>query len=220
MLDTLGSFLDTVVINENETESVFGYEKYALQVQDIDPVDFSGQIFVVDLGSVEEALNSTRITQDDLNIASLMSLVTNATATVKIQKSLINLTRYCQMDGFNASQQRLSYSVFLSDILFQSLNRSDNKVANGSIIVSMRLNCPEKDVLNSPIQTTFRTYSQVSSIIIIITVVILFLSQVSNKANGSECVHWNTGMLYTVYAWLSHKIDQRSINYRVWRMVH
>ena len=201
MLDTLGSFLDTVVINENETESVFGYEKYALQVQNIDPVDFSGQIFVVDLGSVEEALNSTRITQDDLNITSLMSLVTNATATVRIQKSLINQTGYCQTEGFNASQQRLSYSVFLSDILFQSFNRSDNKVANGSIIVSTRLNCPENDVLNSPIQTTFRTYSQVSNIVIIIilTVVILFLSQVSNKANGSECVHWKTGMLYTVY---------------------
>ena len=148
-------------MNENETETVFGYEKYALQVQDIDPEEFSGQTFIVDLGSVEEALNSTGITPSDLNTTSLMSLVKTATASVTIQGSLINQTRSCQMEGFNTSQQRLSYSVFLSDILFQSANQSRYKVANRSIIVSLRLNCSEHIVLDSPIKTTFRTHIQV-----------------------------------------------------------
>ena len=163
LLDSLGNFLDMVVLDENKTEAVFGYEEYALQVQDIDPVDFTGQRFVVDLGSVEEALNSTRITKNDLNTTSLMSLVTNATASITIQKSLVNQTRHCRTEGLNSSQQRLSYSVFLSDILFQSFTLSQNKVANGSIIVSARLNCLESDVLDSPIQTTFRTHSQVKN---------------------------------------------------------
>ena len=164
LLDSLGNFLDKVVLNENETETVFGNEKYALQVQDIDPVEFSGQTFIVDLGSVEEAINSRGITPSDLDTASLMALVTNATASITLQKSLINQTKSCQVDGLNASQQteqRLSYSVFLSDILFQSLNQSKDKVANGSIIVSTRLNCSENTVLDSPIKTTFRTHSQV-----------------------------------------------------------
>ena len=157
-----------VALHENETDVVFGYEKYALQIQDVDPAVFSGQRFIVDLGSVEEALNSKRITENDLNTVSLMSLVTNATAYVTVRKSLINQTRYCRMDGFNESQQRLSYSVFLSDVLFQSFNLSQNKVANGSIIVAARLQCLQDDVLDSPIQTMFRTHSQVNNINVII----------------------------------------------------
>ena len=154
-----------VPLDENTTDSktVFGYETYALQIQDLDPLEFNGQTFIVDLGSVEQTMNVTQIEKSDLITSELvMSVVTSATASISIPDSLITGTGMgnCQIEVSNSSQQRLSYSVFLSDILFQGFNQSRFKL--GSIIVSARLNCLGNDVLSSPIQTNFRTQTQVS----------------------------------------------------------
>ena len=139
---------------------MFGYETYALQIQQLDPLEFNGQTLIVDLGSVAEAMNSTQIQENELITSeTVMSVVTNATASVSIPRDLVNGLENCQAEVSNSSQQRLSYSVFLSDILFQTFNQSQFKV--GSIIVSARLNCLGNDVLTSPIQTSFRTDSQV-----------------------------------------------------------
>lgn len=151
-----------VILSENETDgkTVFGYETYALQVQELNLLQFNGQMFTVDLGSVEEALNTKRILEDDLNTSEiLMSILANATASVTVPSNLIDETEYAQILNVNSSYQRLSYSVFLSDILFQSVNQSQYKI--GSIIISARFNFLGNSTLKSAIQTTFRTHPQV-----------------------------------------------------------
>lgn len=151
-----------VILSENKTndKTVFGYERYALQVQQLDLLQFNGQIFTVDLGSFKEALNTTRILEDDLNTSEiLMSVLENATASVTVPSNFIDESEYAQILGENSSHQRLSYSVFLTDILFQSVNQSQYNI--GSIIVSVRFNFSGNDTFKSPIQTTFRTHPQV-----------------------------------------------------------
>ena len=167
LLDSLNIFLDMVPLDENTTNSktVFGYETYALQIQDLDPLEFNSQTFIVDLGSVEQALNNTQIQKSDLITSELlMSVVTNATASVFISRNIINGTKNnnCQRETSNSSQQRLGYSVFLSDILFQGFNQSQFRV--GSIIVAARLNCLGNNSLTSPVQINFRTHVHVSLI--------------------------------------------------------
>ena len=153
-----------VLTNETNNKTIFGFVTYALQVQEFDPLKFNGQMFTVNLGSVEEAMNSTGIQEKDLITSEIvMSVLTNATASVRIPSDLIHEMGYtdnnCQVESLNSSQHRLGYSVFLSDILFQSLTQSQYRV--GSIIISVRLKCLESN-LTMPIQTTFRTDSQVN----------------------------------------------------------
>ncbi len=44
--------------SSNANKLLFGYDTYALQLQNIDPDKFKGQTFTVNLGSVEDALQS------------------------------------------------------------------------------------------------------------------------------------------------------------------
>ena len=162
LLRSLSDFLDMVILSENKTDgkTVFGYERYALQVQQLNLLQFNGQMFTVDLGSFEEALNTTRILEEDLNTSEiLMSVLVNATTSVIVPSNFIDESEYAQILGVNSSHQRLSYSVFLSDILFQSVNQSQYNV--GSIIVSVRFNILGNGTFKLPIQTTFRTHPQV-----------------------------------------------------------
>ena len=115
-------------------------------------------------------MNITQIKENELITSEVvMSAISNATASVSISRDLINGQDNCQSESSNSSQQRLSYSVFLSDILFQSLNQSQFKV--GSVILSARLNCLANgsEYLSSPIQTTFRTHSQVCTYLLTTT---------------------------------------------------
>ena len=178
-MNSIGDFLDLVTLNENKTDgkTVFGYETYALQIQKLDPLEFKGQTFTVDLGSVADTMNITQIKENELITSEVvMSAISNATASVSISRDLVNGRDNCQSEASNSSQQRLSYSVFLSDILFQSLNQSQFKV--GSIILSARLNCLANDseFLSSPIQTTFRTHSQVCTYLLTNTIELAILS--------------------------------------------
>ena len=80
-----------VLTNETNNKTIFGFVTYALQVQEFDPLKFNGQMFTVNLGSVEEAMNSTGIQEKDLITSEIvMSVLTNATASVHIPSDLIN----------------------------------------------------------------------------------------------------------------------------------
>ena len=142
---------------------MFGYSTYALQIQSIDSesVKAGGHALAVNLGSVDEALNSDQIRKEDLITGEgLMSVLTNATASVYIPTdSLINSVNSCSLEMLNTSQQRLSHSIFLSDILFQTHFRNNYRI--GSIIIAARIQCLDGVFLPMPVRTTFRTNPKV-----------------------------------------------------------
>ena len=158
----MATFADLLPVNftEDDDKVVLGYDTYALQLQDIDLKQFNGQTFTVNLGSVENALDSEGPFSDSLKTSELvMQILDNSTATVQIPNDFSESLDECNNNGLSSfSQQRLSYSVFLTDILFQSQNRS---IDIGSIIVSTRLRCAENSTLLNPITVIFRTIGQV-----------------------------------------------------------
>lgn len=165
MLDSLGRFLDTVSFTENKTDNktTLGFQTFALQVQDIDPERFRGQTFIAELGSVEEVLNSSeRIDTDNLVTAeTVLNMLDNATASIQVPKALLNFNNSAnEVNETGGVTQRLSYLVFLTDILFQVSNRS--RFAVGSIITSVRLGSASNETLSTPINTTFRINNKVS----------------------------------------------------------
>ena len=165
MLESLNQFTDAIVLNGTEDKTVFGYSTYALQVQNIDSMKVGGRALTVDLGSVDEALNSGQISEEDLITGdSLMFVLTNATASVYIPTdSLINNVNSCTLEMLNTSQQtRLSHSVFLSDILFQT-NFGSNNFSIGSIIIAARIQCLDGIFLPMPVRTTFRVNPKVNN---------------------------------------------------------
>ena len=145
---------------------MFGYETYALQIQDIDPDTFKGQTFTVNLGSVEEALNSSEGFRDESLKTSemIVEVLDNSTAAVQIPEDFVD---ECMMMGNISSisssfTRRLSYNVFITDILFQSFN-NNGTFAIGSIIVSTRLRCKMNSSLSSPIRVILNHNDKVAT---------------------------------------------------------
>ena len=164
-MNGLSTFADLLPVNFTEADDkvVLGYDTYALQLQDIDLKQFNGQTFTVNLGSVENALGLEGPFSDALMTSELvMQIHDNSTATVEIPNDFSESLDECnsnRLSSFLSSQQRLSYSVFLTDILFQSQNQSRFDI--GSIIVSTRLRCADNSTLLNPITLIFRTVGQV-----------------------------------------------------------
>ena len=67
LLDSIELFADEVIING--TSETFARGSFAIQVQDYDPATFSGLDFAVELGPVEEAVNSTEDIDSDLIVS-------------------------------------------------------------------------------------------------------------------------------------------------------
>ena len=170
LLKSLGNFVDQVDIsldvNTTNNQTVFALKTYALQVQDIVNDDFQGQTFRVDLGTVEDTkLIERRIEQSNLVTVDGFDNQTNATASVTIPEDILDEYNADSCSNLstnvtNTTPRRLSYSVFLSDVLFQSVDQSHLRV--GSIIMAARLKCSENKTLNMPIKTTFQTDKNVS----------------------------------------------------------
>lgn len=144
----------------DDDKIIFGFKKFALQLQDIDPDVFKGQTLTVDVGSVEDALDSEERFGNSLKTSEMvMKVLENSTAAVHLPHSFFSSIMECmEDDDSNSGQLRLSYSVFLTDILFQSRNQS---VDIGSIIVTTRLRCAKNVTLPNPISILFRTIEQV-----------------------------------------------------------
>ena len=138
---------------------VLGFDTYALQLQDVDLDLFNGQFFAVNLGSVEDALQSEGSFSEALSTSEkILKLIENTTASVQLPNNTFDRIPECEN---TTALQRLSYSVFLSDILFQSQRQVENALDIGSIIVTIRLSCAENASLSIPILIHFQTIEQV-----------------------------------------------------------
>ena len=153
--------MDRVEIsNDTSNQTVFAFKAFALQVQTLDPAEYQGQTFSIDLGSVEESMRlGQNIEERDLVTSDMvMDAVTGATASIQLPEDLLECfnSSVCNSTStsFNVTAHRLSYSVFLLDTLFQNVNQSHLKI--GSIIVAARLRDTENITLNTPVQTTFQ----------------------------------------------------------------
>ena len=150
--------MDRVEIsNDTSNQTVFAFKAFALQVQTLDPAEYQGQIFSIDL---EESMRlGQNIEERDLVTSDMvMDTVTGATASIQLPEDLLECfnSSVCNSTStsLNITAHRLSYSVFLLDTLFQNINQSHLKI--GSIIVAARLRDTDNTALNTPVQTTFQ----------------------------------------------------------------
>ena len=126
-------------------------------MNDINPSNFQGQTLSVDLGSVQEAMSSSsNIREESIETSSGNKAYQNRTASVQVPESVFRDL------GQRNGQQRLSYSVFVRDTLFQSSDENQSNLTVGSIIVAVRINGTSRDgKLSTPITVTFQA-SEVS----------------------------------------------------------
>ena len=177
LLESLQNFLDLVEVEEDEnstansTQTVFAFETFALQVQQLDPEEYKDQTFSVNLGSLEEVREDNRTIEQDALVTSELAShetdnegtrnsVAGTTASLQLPENLLDLCSDVNSNLTSAVPQRLSYSVFKSDILFQNLNQSHLSI--GSIIIAARLKCADNATLNTSIKSTFQIDKNVS----------------------------------------------------------
>ena len=186
LLESLQTFLDEVEVepDENDTvnsnQTVFAFETFALQVLELDPEEYEGQIFSVNLGSLEEARednqtielealmtseleSTTKFNTHEHNKTGNVNAMSDTTASLQLPEDLLDLCSDINSNLTSAIPQRLSYSVFKSDILFQSLNQSHLRI--GSIIIAARLKCADNATLNTSIKSIFQIDRMVRIII-------------------------------------------------------
>ena len=106
----------------------------------------------VDLGSVQEAMSiSSSIREEAIQTIEGNEVFLNRTASVQVPASVF------QDFGQSDVQQRLSYSVFVRDTLFQSSDENQSNLTVGSIIVAVRVNgSTASGNLSTPITVTFQ----------------------------------------------------------------
>ena len=181
LLESLQNFLDKVEVEQDENSTsnssnmVFAFEIFALQVQQLDPEEYKGQIFSVNLGSLDEARKDNQtIEQENLVTSELESatnlnpendndgsrnVIADTTASLQLPEDLLDSCNESDVNSnlVSATPQRLSYSVFKSDILFQNVNqRQLLNLSIGSIIVAARLKCADNVTLNMSVKSTFQ----------------------------------------------------------------
>ena len=159
--------------SDQDNKTVFTFNTFAIKIQEIDTTNgFGGQSFSVNLGSVEDTtgINGTIPREDLVTSDSAMDVSTMSTASIQLPN---NLFESC---GLSDNQTRLliSYSVFLSDVLFQNETQIRDGLRVGSIILAPRLPCSK--TLITPITVSFRT-NQMVAIISIFNCKILSSSQ-------------------------------------------
>ena len=158
--------------------AVFTFGTFALQVQQIDPKEFKGQVFSIHLGSVEEVWNDNRTINQGAVVTSklaansklqgektgVLNATSDITALLQLPKDLLDSCIGVDNNLTSAIPQRLSYSVFKSDILFQNFNQSHLSI--GSIIIASRLKCADDLItLNTSIKSNFQINKMVRIII-------------------------------------------------------
>ena len=151
LLDSLTSFTDNLPISNSS--ATFTRKTYALQVNDIDTNKFRGQTLSVDLGSVQEAMSiSSSIREEAIQTIEGNEVpLDNRTASVQVPPSVF------RDFGQSSGHQRLSYSVFVRDTLFQSSDENQSNLTLGSIIVAVRVNgTTASGNLSTPITVTFQ----------------------------------------------------------------
>ena len=161
VLESLTSFQDRVLFtlgNDSTNETTFAFETFAIWIQNVDPEAYQGYSFAADLGSIEDTLNIKGVIPENTLVASdtTMKVFTNATASVQLPEDLLDHLNTCNDSNSSSpsTSRRLSYSLFLSDVLFQ--NEEQRQLKLGSLIIAARIQCGTNTVLNTSILTTFR----------------------------------------------------------------
>ena len=167
ILNSLESFQDRVILSDsvNDTlqERVFAFEMFALQLQEVDPETYKAQTFTINLGSIEDISNSSgKIPDESLMIQdTMMKILNNATASIQLPDDLLNDFSDCsEMNTSTANAtliRRLSYSVFLSNALFQSTEVDEYKLGSLIVAARMNVNCGNDTSLNTAITASFAT---------------------------------------------------------------
>ena len=94
---------------------------------------------------------SSSIHKEAIQTISRSKAYQNKTASVQVPASLF------RDFGQSSEQQRLSYSVFVRDTLFQSSDENQSNLIVGSIIVAVRVNgSTASGNLSTPITVTFQ----------------------------------------------------------------
>jgi hypothetical protein len=189
LLESLQNFLDEVEVEQDENSTSnssqivlnFAFETFALQVQQLDPEEYRGQMFSVNLGSLEEASKDNRTIEPKNLVTSQLESATNlnhetandprkgdidgsrnvmadTTASLQLPEDLLDSCNESDVNSnlVSATPQRLSYSVFKSDVLFQNANQRRLNLSIGSIIVAARLKCANNVTLNMSVKSTFQ----------------------------------------------------------------
>ena len=151
LLDSLTNFTNNLAIT-NSTSATFTRKTYALQVNDIDTSSFQGQTLNVDLGSVQDATSiNSNLREAAIQVIEENKVFLNRTASVQVPASVFRDL------GQSDVQQRLSYSVFVRDTLFQSSDENQSNLTVGSIIVAVRVNgSTASGNLSTPITVTLQ----------------------------------------------------------------
>ena len=167
MLESLESFQDKVILSNNENnalqERVFAFETFALQLQELDPETYEAQVFTVSLGSIEDISNiSGKIPDESLTIQdTMMEILNNATASIQLPGDLFDHLSDCSETNISTVNitlsRRLSYSVFLSNALFQSTELDEYKLGSVIVAARMNVNCGNGTNLNTPLTASFAT---------------------------------------------------------------
>jgi len=137
------------LFNGSKDTSSFSFNKFALQLENINAENIVDQYFIVDLRSVQGALesevslktNSTKVTEVALKA------MKNSTGYVRILKELL-LKAYEQSE----IAARVSYMVFLTDILFQT---TEHQSKVNSLVLSTRIGSYENTTLEMNISVMF-----------------------------------------------------------------
>ena len=157
--------------------------------QQLDPKEFKGLVFSIHLGSVEEARENNRTINQGAIVTNKLELATNlelqgekmgilnatsdTTALLQLPKDLLDSCSGVDNNLTSTIPQRLSYSVFKSDVLFQNFNQSHLSI--GSIIVAARLKCANDLTLNMSIKSKFQVDKMVRIIIIEANIMTLYI---------------------------------------------
>ena len=160
ILSSLIKFSDNAVLNSsNNDKQTFTRRNYALQIDEIDSEKFIGESLSVDLGTVEEAMNSSG-NIDPQALLNRLSPLSNTTGSLTVSEGVVN--------GDIRGVIRLGFSVFVSSSLFPTVS-PNTTVA--SIILNVRLthyNISTNDLSLDLFNVTFQTTQPSVSLIIVL----------------------------------------------------
>ena len=176
------------MLNSTEDKKLFTRENFALQIQEIDVALFAGEAFNVDLGSVEEAMNTSG-NIDPSSLLTLLNPLSNATGSLSVSERVVTES--------NSSNVRLGYSVFVSSSLFPT--ESPNTTV-ASIILNLRLSNYDTntvEIISDLFNVTFLTIEPPVSKTLHLTSRIMIISRlcVIRQANmtivNETCADWH-----------------------------
>lgn len=134
--DSITTLQATVNISANET-IMFTRNTFAIQVKSVQSDEYVGEVFNVDLGNIEQAMNLSRTIMNE-DLKTLMEVLDNSTASISATSSLLDQRASCPAEA----DRRIGYSVFRTTSLFPS----DDSDTVTSLIIGITVSCNRTQV--------------------------------------------------------------------------